>query len=132
SDGELLELGAGSGALAEVMLQRLASLDALPARYLILEVSADLKDRQRTLLSRLPVELYERVQWLDALPKALRGVIVANEVADALPFQCFAATSAGYVERGVALGGAGQPEWAERAASVSLLAELKRLEASLA
>ena len=131
SDGELLELGAGSGALAEVMLQRLASLDALPARYLILEVSADLKDRQRTLLSRLPVELYERVQWLDALPKALRGVIVANEVADALPFQCFAATSAGYAERGVALGGAGQPEWAERAASVSLLAELKRLEASL-
>ena len=131
SDGELLELGAGSGALAEVMLQRLASLDALPARYLILEVSADLKDRQRTRLSRLPVELYERVQWLDALPKALRGVIVANEVADALPFQCFAATSAGYAERGVALGGAGQPEWAERAASVSLLAELKRLEASL-
>src|ERR1700688_255142 len=57
SGGELLELGAGSGALAEVLLTRLAALEALPARYSILETSAELRERQQQRLTRLPPTL---------------------------------------------------------------------------
>ena len=129
---ELLELGAGSGALAESMLRRLAELDALPARYGILEVSADLRERQRARLDLLPPALRARVHWLDALPgKPLRGVIIANEVADALPFQCFAVTDGGFLERGVALDGQALPAWSERKADAALHSELERLSASL-
>jgi SAM-dependent MidA family methyltransferase len=130
--GGLLELGAGTGALAEVILQRLAAAAALPAQYLILEVSADLRERQRARLSRLPPELYARVHWLDALPRrGLRGAILANEVADALPFQCFVATADGYKERGVEVNGAGKFGWAERPASAALRAEIAGLEESV-
>ena len=130
--GELLELGAGTGALAEVLLPRLASLDAMPARYYILEVSADLRERQRERLGRLAPELNARVHWLDALPAhGLRGVILANEVADALPFQCFAVRADGYEERGVTIDADGNPTWSARPASDSLQAELARLGESL-
>jgi SAM-dependent MidA family methyltransferase len=130
--GEVLELGAGSGALAEAVLLRLAELDALPARYGILEVSADLRERQGARLERLPPELRARLYWLDALPpRPLRGVILANEVADALPFQCFAVTADGYAERGVALDAHGQPRWAERPAAPALHSELAALSGSL-
>ena len=130
--GDLLELGAGSGALAEVLLTRLAALGALPGRYFILEVSADLRERQHARLSRLPDDLYARVQWLDALPRrALRGVILANEVADALPFQCFEARAGGFDERGVMLGGNGELQWSARPAAIGLQAELERVNAAL-
>ena len=130
---DLLELGAGSGALAEVLLTRLAELAALPDRYLILEPSADLRERQRTRLQRLSAELHQRVQWLDALPqRALRGVILANEVADALPFQCFAKRSDGFEELGVSLDHSGAPQWSARPASAALRGELERIDASLA
>jgi SAM-dependent MidA family methyltransferase len=129
---DLLELGAGSGALAEVLLTRLAELAALPDRYLILETSADLRERQRTRLQRLPAELHQRVQWLDVLPqRALRGVILANEVADALPFQCFAKRSDGFEELGVSLDHSGAPQWSARPASAALCGELERIDASL-
>jgi SAM-dependent MidA family methyltransferase len=129
---DLLELGAGSGALAESLLRRLAELDALPARYGILEVSADLRERQRARLDLLPPALRARVHWLDALPgKPTRGVIIANEVADALPFQCFAVTDDGFLERGVALDGHELPAWSERKAGAALQSELGRLSASL-
>ena len=131
-DGVLLELGAGSGALAEVLLTRLADLEALPAHYLILEISADLRDRQRARLSRLPPELFARVRWLDALPqKPMRGIILANEVADALPFRCFAVRSGGYAERGVTVDAVGRVCWGERPASLDLHTEITRLEESL-
>ena len=130
--GELLELGAGSGALAEVLLMRLDALGALPKRYLILETSADLRARQRERLQRLPAPLGGRVEWLDALPRRpLRGVILANEVADALPFQCFAAHDGGFDEWGVALDAATQPTWAARPASAPLQAELERIDVAL-
>ena len=128
----LLELGAGSGALAETLLHRLSQLQALPRHYYILEVSADLRERQRARLASLPPELLGRVQWLDALPaQGLRGVVLANEVADALPFQCFAATDTGYLERGVGLDADGNLCWAARAAGAGLLRELERLAAEL-
>ena len=130
---DLLELGAGSGALAEVLLTRLADAGTLPGHYFILEVSADLRERQRARLAHLPPQLYGRVRWLDAMPaRGLHGIILANEVADALPFQCFSVTEAGYHERGVGLDGAGHPCWAERAAPAPLREELQRIERSLA
>jgi SAM-dependent MidA family methyltransferase len=132
ADRDLLELGAGSGALAAVLLTRLADAGALPGHYFILEVSADLRERQRARLARLPPGLYERVHWLDTMPaRALRGVILANEVADALPFQCFSVSEGGYNERGVGLDAAGNLCWAERPATVILREELQRIERSL-
>ncbi len=84
--GAILELGAGTGRMAAAVLETLASLGALPEYYAILEVSADLRDRQRECIERLPAELRQRVVWFDALPmQPLRGVILANEVLDALP-----------------------------------------------
>jgi SAM-dependent MidA family methyltransferase len=84
--GVILELGAGSGALALGILGFLRDSDRLPDEYLILEPSADLRQRQQELLSaRLP-QCRGRIRWLDALPeRPLRGVILANEVLDAVP-----------------------------------------------
>ncbi len=99
---------------------------------MILEVSADLRERQRVRLARLPPPLSARVQWLDALPATpLRGVILANEVADALPFQCFTAAAGAYAERGVGLDDSGNVGWSERPISGALQPEIQRLEDSL-
>ncbi|HXU94355.1 MAG TPA: SAM-dependent methyltransferase [Gallionella sp.] len=81
----VVELGAGSGKLATDMLGELERLGSLPESYSILEVSADLRERQQALLrERLP-HLAERVRWLDELPATFSGAVVANEVLDALP-----------------------------------------------
>jgi SAM-dependent MidA family methyltransferase len=87
--GDVLELGAGSGAMAAAMLAELEVLQSLPARYLILDVSADLRERQRETLAGAVPHLLERVRWLDRLPDSLVGVVVANEVLDAMPVQRF-------------------------------------------
>ena len=102
--GSILELGAGSGAMAAVILPELAALGVLPERYAILEVSADLADRQRERLVRLPPALKERVRWLQQLPeRPLTGMILANEVADALPCRRLRASENGLMELGVSL-----------------------------
>jgi SAM-dependent MidA family methyltransferase len=88
--GRILEFGAGSGALAASVLERLATLGALPAEYAILEVSADLAERQRARLRELPEALRQRVRFLSHLPEhPMRGVLIANEVLDALPCERF-------------------------------------------
>jgi SAM-dependent MidA family methyltransferase len=87
--GDVLELGAGSGAMAAAMLAELEALQSLPARYLILDVSADLRERQRETLAGAVPHLLERVHWLDRLPGRLAGVVVANEVLDAMPVERF-------------------------------------------
>ena len=88
--GEILELGAGTGRMALAVLESLAAAGVLPDRYSILEVSADLAERQRACLGSLPPSLRERVVWLERLPeRPIRGVILANEVLDALPCQRF-------------------------------------------
>jgi SAM-dependent MidA family methyltransferase len=84
--GGILELGAGTGAMAMTVLETLAELGTLPEHYSILEVSADLAARQRARLAALPEKLRQRVTWIERLPAApLRGVVLANEVLDALP-----------------------------------------------
>jgi SAM-dependent MidA family methyltransferase len=84
--GSILELGAGTGRLAAAVLAELSAIGTVPKQYFILEVSADLRERQRERVSQLPAALRDRVVWLDALPsQPFRGVILANEVLDALP-----------------------------------------------
>jgi SAM-dependent MidA family methyltransferase len=102
--GGILELGAGSGALAATVLTALESEGSLPDRYAILEVSADLAARQRTRIATLAPQLRERVAWLERLPSApVRGVILANEVADALPCRRFTLRGGRVRELGVEL-----------------------------
>ena len=100
-EGSILEVGAGTGRLAVDLLTRLESLAQLPSRYFILEVSADLKERQRRLLHAALPHLGNRVVWLDALPEPFDGVILANEVLDALPVTRFRWDGTVFEELGV-------------------------------
>ncbi len=104
--GDVLELGAGSGKLALDVLLELERQHALPTRYSILEVSADLQARQFNTLSTHAPHLIERVTWLGALPADFKGVILANEVLDALPVHCVQWRGEALYERGVAWDGA--------------------------
>jgi SAM-dependent MidA family methyltransferase len=113
--GDVLELGAGSGAMAAAMLAELESLGALPERYFILDVSADLRERQRATLGAEVPRLLERIEWLDRLPDGFEGVVVANEVLDALPVDRFAWRGGEARALGVVAGVRGF-EWADAAA----------------
>ncbi|MDH5571876.1 MAG: SAM-dependent methyltransferase [Gammaproteobacteria bacterium] len=85
----ILEVGAGSGIMAAEILAQLARDHALPEYYDILEVSADLRDRQQaTLKARVP-ELMHKIHWLDRLPDNFTAVILANELLDAMPVHRF-------------------------------------------
>lgn len=104
--GSVLELGAGTGKLAADSLLKLAELDALPKRYFILEVSDHLRQVQlETMRDKLPQEMIERVEWLNVLPTSFDGVIIGNEVLDAIPVNIIHQKSDGIYERGVALNG---------------------------
>ncbi len=88
--GDILEFGAGSGIMARIILQELARLTTLPEYYYILEVSAELRHRQQNEFKTHAPELLSKVIWLEELPaKPLRGVILANEVLDAMPVNRF-------------------------------------------
>ncbi len=87
---DVLEIGAGTGAMARDMLAYLDSENSLPVHYYILEVSADLRARQRECIAESLPHLIDRVEWLDVLPEAgFRGVILGNEVIDAMPVHLF-------------------------------------------
>jgi SAM-dependent MidA family methyltransferase len=114
TSGDLLELGAGTGSLAAELLLELERLQRIPGRYLILEVSAYLrKVQQQTLAARLSSELFSRVQWLDALPEKFSGMVLANEVLDALPVHVVRTAVGGPLELGVVMNGQGFV-WTER------------------
>lgn len=103
SSADVLELGAGTGRLAVDFLGALSELGTLPRRYLILEVSADLRQRQRQLIEQRLPTLADRVQWLDRLPEpGFRGAVLANEIMDALPAHRFRVEQQGLSEYGVA------------------------------
>lgn len=100
--GDVLELGAGTGRLAAGLLLRLDELHSLPQQYCILEVSANLRLRQQEYLNGvLPSHLYSRIQWLNALPTAFTGVVVGNEVLDAIPVHVVEWRAGQWQERGV-------------------------------
>jgi len=116
---DVLEFGAGTGALAEGVLRELDALGLADTRYWILEVSADLRARQAERLAPFG----DRVQWLDALPNAFSGCVLANEVLDAMPVSLFAWSEAGQVqERGVTVDTNGGFTWEDRPAPAALAA----------
>lgn len=118
---DILELGAGTGRFAKELLLEMAKLEQLPARYMILEVSAHLREvQQATLRATLPDTLMNRVVWLDALPENFDGVIFANEVLDALPVHIVKTTADGIAEMGVVSEGRGLA-WKEKPASLLAL-----------
>lgn len=127
-DYTLLEPGAGSGALARDLLSR---LENPPARYLILEPSAALRAVQQETLAGLPEALWARVEWLLAPPQTpFEGLIVANEVLDALPVALFSIGPDGPLERCVTQ----QQErlaWIDRAPRPRLQAAVAQLEQRL-
>jgi SAM-dependent MidA family methyltransferase len=137
--GAIVELGAGTGSLAAELLPALAREGRLPERYCVLELSGDLRERQRTRLGALAPQLSNRVEWLDALPPSFRGVLVANEVLDALPVERFRRTADGVLQLGVGLAApgaaarAGAPEFATvaRPATPALHDAVVALEDSL-
>ena len=108
--GDVLELGPGSGKLAFDVLQTLDEIGAVPQRYLLLEVSADLRLRQQIKLAKLPAHLASKVQWLDALPGSFTGTVIANEVLDVLPVHLLRFMGGGYAERGVVVNNEVEPD----------------------
>ncbi|ALM85239.1 class I SAM-dependent methyltransferase [Bordetella sp. N] len=113
---DVLEFGAGSGALAASVI---AALDAqgLHVRYAIVEVSADLRARQQMRLAALG----SRVTWLDHLPESFTGCVLANEVLDAMPVDIFRMDEQGNLgRRGVAVGADGGFVWEDRPADADL------------
>ena len=107
---EVWEFGAGTGALALQVLDALTAMGQKPKRYTIVDVSGSLRERQRaTLVAHDGV-----VTWADALPEAMSGVVLGNEVLDAMPVQLLARIQGAWQERGVALDETFQLQWADR------------------
>lgn len=128
--GSILEVGAGTGRLAVDILARLETLGRLPAQYYILEVGADLRDRQQRLARRCVPHLLERITWLEAPPKdPFDGVILANEVLDALPVARFRWHETGCDELGVAWSDAGF-EWSARPSNPAMAETCSELAAA--
>jgi SAM-dependent MidA family methyltransferase len=117
--GDVLEVGAGSGVMAVAMLEELERRDALPARYRILDVSADLRERQQATLAAAVPRLLERVEWLDRWPEDFTGVVVANELLDAMPVERFVMRGGSVNALGVTWH-LGRLEWSETRASAAL------------
>ncbi len=127
---DILELGAGSGVMAADILTELHATNHLPQHYFILEVSADLRERQRERIAKLAPDLVERVQWLDEWPKDFRGVVLANEVLDAMPVQRFRIRKDQVNSVGVTWQ-LGQLDWSEVRADEALEKAVRTIENEL-
>ncbi|ROZ77765.1 class I SAM-dependent methyltransferase [Ramlibacter sp. WS9] len=115
---EVWEFGAGSGALA---LQLLQALGDQVRRYTIVDLSGSLRERQRELLAGFA----GKVQWVAELPETIRGVIVGNEVLDAMPVKLLVRTAGAWHERGVAAAG-DTLSWQDRATDLRPPVEIER------
>jgi len=122
--GEIVEFGAGSGALAAQLLSALRDARALPRGYVIVELSATLRERQRTTIAAAGEELLARVRWVDELPQRIEGVVLANEVLDAMPVRVFRRAGGELFERGVARADGEALGWADRRADERLAAQV--------
>jgi SAM-dependent MidA family methyltransferase len=105
--GVILELGPGSGRLAADLFAELESQGAAPASYLLLEVSPDLRERQRRLIAERHPGHLDRFTWIDALPSEITGLVIANEVLDVVPFSLVHRTGGRILERGVVVSDSG-------------------------
>ena len=118
----VLEVGGGSGMLAAQLLNALDNVGHHEVRYLILELSAERREHQRQTLKSLAPGLMDRVGWLETFPESFAGVVVANELLDAMPVQLFewqADAEAELQEMGVTWVD-GQFAWAPRPADAVL------------
>lgn len=113
----ILEAGAGSGRLAADLLLALETQNALPKTYRILEISTDLRQRQRELLARQAPHLLNRVVWLDDLPARFSGLVLGNEILDAMPVHCVSWQGGEILERGITLDDETQFQWQTRPAN---------------
>jgi len=125
-DTEVIELGPGTGRLAGDMLSALAERDSFPVHYRLLEVSPDLRERQREHLKERVPELLPRVEWIDVLPQRWRGAIVANEVLDAIPAHLVVRRAGEWFERGVALDREGRLAFVDRPLAAGPLLDAAR------
>ncbi len=126
----VLELGAGSGALALQLLSALEARGAAPERYLVLEVSPDLRARQEQRLRDARPPLATPIEWIAGLPESFEGVVIANEVADALPVERFRIASGGVLQCRVATDGK-DFAWTSAPAPEYLRQAVRRIEESL-
>lgn len=128
---EVLEFGAGSGRLAAEIVAALARRGRAPRRYRIVEPSRPLRDRQRSLIERMPRTTTD-FEWLDAPPlDAWSGVAIANEVVDALPVDRFRVTREGCEAIGVVAEEGGVFRWQARPASAPLATAVAALQERL-
>jgi SAM-dependent MidA family methyltransferase len=104
---QILELGPGSGVLAADLFGALKEQGAAPDRYLLLEVSPDLRERQQALIAERFPEDRARFEWIDRLPESIEGFVIANEVLDVVPFSLVHRNDGDILERGVILTDAG-------------------------
>ena len=109
----ILEFGAGTGKLALDLLLELERLGELPERYFILEVSAGLRRRQQELFARYLPHLISRIEWLEYLPTTFEGLMIANEVLDAMPIHLVMWHDKTLLERGVTWSNGGF-QWSDR------------------
>jgi SAM-dependent MidA family methyltransferase len=121
---EVLEVGAGSGRLAADLLLALDAAGQTPDRYLILELSGELRARQHETIAAAAPGLLQRVAWLDGLPESFSGCVIGNELLDAMPIHALAWRAGGLMERGVMFDGE-RFTWCERPAT-AFLAEATR------
>jgi SAM-dependent MidA family methyltransferase len=127
-DCSILEFGAGSGALAATLLQELADHDSLPARYLILEPSPDLQHQQQRTIEQVVPQHADRVAWLESIPaEPLTGVIVANEVLDAMPVELFTVDDAGTPQQLMVTTGGNGFKWDSKVATGVLADKITNL-----
>ncbi len=129
--GDILELGAGSGALAADLLAELDRLGCSPRRYLILDVSPELRARQAEALAARVPELLGSVDWLETLPPpgSFRGVVLGNEVLDALPVHRFRVAGDAVLEGAVGVSPEGLVERWIPAVSPGLTEAVEGIEA---
>lgn len=128
-EADFLELGGGSGAFAEDALRMFQAEGTLPRRYLILEPSADLRQRQQLRLQSLDADVLARVSWIDRPPEqSWRGVLFANEVIDALPTTRFAMRAGEVYEEHVALDGEGRLMRVDRPADALVGGAVRHVE----
>ncbi|GLQ89559.1 SAM-dependent methyltransferase [Dyella flagellata] len=133
SEADFLELGGGSGAFAEAAILALAENGVLPRRYLILEPSADLRERQRERLrAALPADIMTRLAWIDRPPEqSWRGILFANEVIDALPATRFVLRRGEVYEEYVAIDGEARLMRVDRPADALVTGAVRHVERDL-
>ncbi|HED15549.1 MAG TPA: hypothetical protein ENI64_01835, partial [Gammaproteobacteria bacterium] len=130
--GDILEVGAGSGVMAVDVLTELQRKQCLPGHYYILELSADLRARQQQRIEKALPGLLQRVHWLDALPEQFEGIVLANELLDAMPLERYRVLEQGFAIQGVLWDERAEAfAWDERPVSAEQTVMLEQLVARL-